>query len=116
MPATQLQVCGVLPVGNGLHIINMKEIQPPFPLLEPPFVLNGEVSRPPITHSSPSTPLHTQIVPSTHSTNGTDRDPHYTPFARSLSEIDIPETVHEMNARLDALSRGEFWKTFRWDN
>ncbi|CAF1276602.1 unnamed protein product [Rotaria sp. Silwood1] len=40
LPATQLEVTGKLDSGNGLHIITMKETQPVFPLLEPPYLLS----------------------------------------------------------------------------
>ncbi|CAF3795354.1 unnamed protein product [Rotaria sp. Silwood1] len=40
LPATQLEITGKLDSGNGLHIITMKETEPVFPLLEPPFLLS----------------------------------------------------------------------------
>jgi hypothetical protein len=42
-PARQFQVTSYLDSGNGLHIIQLKEIQPPFPLLEPVPLLNPTV-------------------------------------------------------------------------
>ncbi|CAF3396566.1 unnamed protein product [Rotaria sp. Silwood2] len=35
LPARQFQIMSCLDSGNGLHIIQLKEIEPPFPLLEP---------------------------------------------------------------------------------
>jgi hypothetical protein len=35
LPARQFQVTSCLNTGNGLHVIQLKEIQPSFPLLEP---------------------------------------------------------------------------------
>ncbi|CAF3722899.1 unnamed protein product [Rotaria sp. Silwood1] len=37
MPASYFQVCGKINSGHGLNIIHVKEIEPPFPLIQPPF-------------------------------------------------------------------------------
>ncbi len=37
MPGSYFEVVGQLHSGNDLHIIHLKEIQPPFPLIKPPF-------------------------------------------------------------------------------
>jgi hypothetical protein len=59
VPATQLEVVGVLPQGNGLYIIDLREVQPPYPLLEPPF--SQQIKTP---ASNASVPLQqTQVVP-----------------------------------------------------
>ena len=39
LPARQFQVTDVLNPAEDLHIITLREVQPPFPLLEPPFIL-----------------------------------------------------------------------------
>jgi hypothetical protein len=36
LPAIHLEVLGQLPAGGGLHIIHMKEIDPPYPIRAPP--------------------------------------------------------------------------------
>jgi hypothetical protein len=41
LPATQLRVNGRLDSGNGLHIIHLVETVSPFPLLQPPYSLQG---------------------------------------------------------------------------
>jgi hypothetical protein len=41
LPARQFQVTSCLDSGNGLHIIQLKETQPPFPLLEPVTLPNS---------------------------------------------------------------------------
>ncbi|CAF3021785.1 unnamed protein product, partial [Rotaria sp. Silwood2] len=38
MPGTFFEVVGQVDAGSNLHIIHLKEIQPPFPLIKPPFV------------------------------------------------------------------------------
>jgi hypothetical protein len=38
MPGTFFEVVGHVDAGSNLHIIHLKEIQPPFPLIKPPFV------------------------------------------------------------------------------
>jgi hypothetical protein len=53
LPARQLQVVSCLDSGNDLHIVQLKEIEPPFPLLEPVPLLNPPV----LTHSSLPTQL-----------------------------------------------------------
>jgi hypothetical protein len=40
LAARQFQVVGSLDLGNDLHVIQLKEIDPPYPLLEPVRVLN----------------------------------------------------------------------------
>jgi hypothetical protein len=37
MPGSYFEVVGQMHSGNDLHIIHLKEIQPPFPLIKPPF-------------------------------------------------------------------------------
>jgi hypothetical protein len=54
-PARQFQVIGCLNQGNGLHIIQLKEIQPKFPLINPipqPSTLSSKSKSPP-THQPP---------------------------------------------------------------
>ena len=41
LAARQFQVVGSFDSGSGLHIIQLKEIEPPFPLLEPVSILNS---------------------------------------------------------------------------
>ncbi|CAF1554938.1 unnamed protein product [Didymodactylos carnosus] len=43
LPARQFQVASCLDSGNGLHIIQLKEIQPSFPLMEPVPLPNPKV-------------------------------------------------------------------------
>ena len=50
-PGRQFQVIGCLDQGNGLHIIQMKEIQPKFPLINP-VQLSSTIS--PSSLSSPA--------------------------------------------------------------
>ncbi len=37
MPGSYFEVVGQLHPAKDLHIIHLKEIQPPFPLVKPPF-------------------------------------------------------------------------------
>jgi hypothetical protein len=43
LPARQFQIDSCLNQGNGLRIIQMKEIEPPFPLIEPIVVVSGTI-------------------------------------------------------------------------
>ncbi|CAF4622045.1 unnamed protein product, partial [Didymodactylos carnosus] len=43
LPATQFKVLGKLSPAPGLHIIHLKEVQPLFPLLEPPSVVPSTI-------------------------------------------------------------------------
>ncbi|CAF0763362.1 unnamed protein product [Adineta steineri] len=49
-PARQFQVIACLNSGNGLHIIQLKEIQPKFPLINP---VPSSISHPPIPQPTP---------------------------------------------------------------
>jgi hypothetical protein len=40
LPARQFQIVSRLDQNNNLHIIQMKEIEPPFPLIEPVMMVN----------------------------------------------------------------------------
>ncbi|CAF4126436.1 unnamed protein product [Rotaria sordida] len=44
MPGTFFEVVGQVDAGSNLHIIHLKEIQPPFPLIKPPFVQTRQES------------------------------------------------------------------------
>ncbi|CAF4964410.1 unnamed protein product [Rotaria sp. Silwood1] len=44
MPGTFFEVVGQVDAGSNLHIIHLKEIQPPFPLIKPPFVQTQQES------------------------------------------------------------------------
>jgi hypothetical protein len=57
-PGRQFQVIGCLNQGNGLHIIQMREIQPKFPLINPvtqPLTIPSSLSqKPPVILSKPN--------------------------------------------------------------
>ncbi|CAF0828537.1 unnamed protein product [Didymodactylos carnosus] len=57
-PARQFKVLSCLDSGNGLHIVQLKETEPPFPLLEPVPVPNPSVK--PKEHFSSSSSLKTE--------------------------------------------------------
>ncbi|CAF1319161.1 unnamed protein product [Didymodactylos carnosus] len=51
LPGTQFKVVGKLQPAPGLHIIHLKEVQPPFTLLEPPSVVPSTI---PPSHNTPA--------------------------------------------------------------
>ncbi|CAF1365926.1 unnamed protein product, partial [Rotaria sordida] len=61
-PARQLQVTSILSAGNGLHIIQLKETSPPFPLLALPSATMMSPARPGTAH--PSLPVTTSSAQS----------------------------------------------------
>jgi hypothetical protein len=68
-PARQFQVIGCLNQGNGLHIIQLKEIQPKFPLINPipqPPTLSSKSKPPPVQQlPKPSVPTPVKQTPKT---------------------------------------------------
>jgi hypothetical protein len=68
-PARQFQVMGCLNQGNGLHIIQLKEIQPKFPLINPipqSPTLSSKSKSPPVHQlPKPSVPTPVKQTPTT---------------------------------------------------
>jgi hypothetical protein len=68
-PARQFQVKGCLNQGNGLHIIQLEEIQPKFPLINPipqPSTLSSKSNSPPVHQlPKPSVPTPVKQTPTT---------------------------------------------------
>jgi hypothetical protein len=52
LPARQFKVASCLDVGNGLNIIQITEVDPPHPLLEPLPMSNASISAKPLSSSS----------------------------------------------------------------
>ena len=61
LPARQFQVTSCLDSGNGLHIVQLKEVQPPYPLLEPVPLPNPSIEpkKLPSVASKPPTAIST---------------------------------------------------------
>lgn len=122
LPGTQFEVTSHLNAGNGLQIIQMKEIENPrYQMLEPPFL----VAKPQSAASSTSV-SSSPAIPSTSATstaqpaaaaqsprNDDDSKPHYTPFASSFEDIDVDETKHEIRTRWEQLCKGNFLDAFK---
>ena len=123
LPGTQFQVISHMDAGNGLQVVQMKEIaNPPYLMLEPPFPVvksqNVVNSTSDASSSRVSLPSSTNIarptVAAVQSTrNEDDLRPHYTPFATSMADIDPDETAHEIRARTQLLFKGDIWGAFK---
>ena len=57
LPARQFQVTAGFDSGNGLHIVQLKEVKPPYDLLEPVPLPNPSVASKPPTTIPTSTPI-----------------------------------------------------------
>lgn len=123
LPGTQFQVVSHLNAGNGLQIVQMKEIEnPQYLMLEPPFsvfklqkaVSSTSVARVSATSLPSSTSVPRPTAAAIQSTRREDDSkPHYTPLAKSLEDIDPDETAHEISARIKLFAEGDIWGAFR---
>ena len=125
LPGTQFEVTSHLDVGNGLQIIQMKEMENPrYLMLEPPFpIVKSQSIRSSTTAASSPAPPSVSAASVAHSAADTksprkndDSKPHYTRFASSFQDIDQEETEHEIRARLAELSKGNILVAFKWAN
>ncbi|CAF1242158.1 unnamed protein product [Didymodactylos carnosus] len=62
LPATQFKVLGKTNAGNGLHIVHVREILPPYVLLQTPFVNDGLTSSTVTALTASSTVLKQRLV------------------------------------------------------
>lgn len=123
LPGTQFQVVSHLNAGNDLQIVHIKEIaNPRFPMLQSPFpivksqnAVNSTQDTSPPKASLPSlTSVARPAVSEVRSTrNEDDSRPHYTPFARSVADIDPDETLHEIKARTKLFFEGDLLEAFK---
>ncbi|CAF2832676.1 unnamed protein product [Rotaria sp. Silwood2] len=124
LPGTQFQVISHLDAGNGLQIIQMKELENPrYLMLEPPFrvVRSQYITSSTLVAASSAVPSvsATSVAQPTAATVQSSRNndgsmPHYTPFASSLEDIDVDETAHEIRTRFIQASKGDFLGAFKW--
>ncbi|CAF4731402.1 unnamed protein product [Rotaria sp. Silwood1] len=127
LPGTQFEVISHLDAGNGLQIIQMKELENPrYLMLEPPFpIVRSQcvASSTSVASSSavPSASDASVAKPAAAAAAQSSRDsddsrPHYSPFASSLKDIDPDETAHEIRTRWEQLQKGNIWGAFKWAN